>query len=288
MIRLIKGAYRKAISIVSHQIINAKIRKSCDSVIRKYKKLSDSDEHFEIPKQIWVLWWQREMPKVAEACINQICKLEVQGYRVTLLNKDNYMKYTEIPPRILFLYQEKKLSLTFLADVIRINLLNTWGGVWIDATFLITGTLPDMSDFRFYSLHRRDSIKNTNIAHKKYSAYFLAAAPGDICVSFVWDVFSEWFQFHDEIPDYFFIDYAFWMGYKNIQRIRNEIDALPVVDDVFELCDQLNCRYNGEIYKELCAKSFGHKLSYKKDWQIDMSGEYTFYKKILEDAHVTV
>lgn len=162
------------------------------------------------------------------------------------------------------------------------------GGVWVDATFLITGKLPDMSGFSFYSLHRRDSIKNTNIAHKKYSVYFLAAAPGDICVSFVWDVFNEWFQCHDEIPDYFFMDYVFWIGYKNIQQIRNEIDALPVVDDVFELCDQLNGRYDGKIYEELCIKSFGHKLSYKKDWQTDMNGEDTFYKKILEEAQVTI
>lgn len=86
----------------------------------------------KIPKIIWIYWDPLVASPLVEICINKI-KLLHRDYEVNILNKTNLKDYLpEIVP------QRRDLPFANYSDIIRLELLYTYGGIWIDASTLIT------------------------------------------------------------------------------------------------------------------------------------------------------
>lgn len=90
-------------------------------------------QNTDIPKIIWMLWLQgfEDAPHVVKKCSGS-WKKHNPNWKVILLDETNIKEYIDIEEVIRENSQE--ISRQALSDVIRINLLAKYGGVWADAT----------------------------------------------------------------------------------------------------------------------------------------------------------
>lgn len=84
-----------------------------------------------IPQIIWLYWEDVNVPELVLLMVEQIGKV-FKGYEVNLLTRDNVAKYL---PNLEF---PVAIPLAHKSDVIRLNLLYLYGGVWIDSSVIIS------------------------------------------------------------------------------------------------------------------------------------------------------
>jgi hypothetical protein len=129
----------------------------------------------EIPKIIWIFWYQglSEAPYIVKKCIDSWVK-QNPDWEVVVLDKNNLNNY--ITP------EEKLLNqpLAKQANLIRLQLLYKYGGVWADATTYcmkpIDQWIHDYTASGFFAFYKpgRDRImSNWFIASKKNSPLIL-------------------------------------------------------------------------------------------------------------------
>lgn len=89
----------------------------------------------EIPKIIWLYWTSITPSPLVEICISQIKKLHPK-YEVYILNEKNIHLFL---PQIT--KQRTDLPLANYTDLIRLKLLERYGGFWLDASILLAENL---------------------------------------------------------------------------------------------------------------------------------------------------
>lgn len=95
------------------------------------------------PDTIWVLCFQgiENAPEVVKKCYDSLLKYCPQK-NIVLLSEENLNDYITLPKHIEDRYQQGIISRTRYSDIVRTNLLTTYGGTWIDSTVLLTAQ-PD-------------------------------------------------------------------------------------------------------------------------------------------------
>lgn len=91
-------------------------------------------EKIELPKKIWI-YWDGELPQLVERCI-QVIREKNPAFTVTLLNSGNVGQYCNAQ------YDDiENMSPQHKADLIRLNLLYQFGGIWLDASTILNRDL---------------------------------------------------------------------------------------------------------------------------------------------------
>ena len=95
-----------------------------------------------IPKIIWILWLQgfEDAPDVVKKCLAS-WKKHNPTWKINLLDETNIKEYIDAEKIIGSHYT--KISRQALSDIVRINLLAKYGGVWTDATCFCCKPLDD-------------------------------------------------------------------------------------------------------------------------------------------------
>ena len=100
------------------------------------KDLPESDEHLR--NKIWICWWQGidNAPEIVKACVDSI-KRYAGKYEVICITEENYKDYVTFPKWVKEKRKQNIISRTIYSDLLRMNLLATYGGIWIDSTFFV-------------------------------------------------------------------------------------------------------------------------------------------------------
>ena len=125
-----------------------------------------------VPRRIWILWLQglSEAPFIVKKCVDSWVK-ENPEWEVVVLDSSNLNQYIslDLPNQSL-----KQLSLNHRSDLIRVQLLSKYGGVWADATAFCVKPLDDWIDdytnsgfFAFYKPGRDRIVSSWFIASSK-------------------------------------------------------------------------------------------------------------------------
>ena len=124
-----------------------------------------TDQKSLIPRIIWILWFQglSEAPFVVKQCIAS-WERENPGWRVNVLTKDSLNQFIDLA-----LPKDKleTLTLTKQSNLIRLQLLSEYGGVWADATTVCMRPLDEWIDnctaSGFFAFHKpgRDRLLST-------------------------------------------------------------------------------------------------------------------------------
>lgn len=137
---------------------------------RKYKKYLVK-RNFEIsPKndfsnKVWIFWYQglESAPELVQSTINSI-KEQLVNKEIVVLTKDNLNQYVELPTYIEEKFKKGYIPMAHYSDLVRLELLTTFGGLWIDSTVLLTGR-PFFVDqdiplfvYKNISLFRKESL----------------------------------------------------------------------------------------------------------------------------------
>ncbi len=95
----------------------------------RYDKISVPNRSLgKIPLLIWMYWEDVELPRFVSLCVQKVRELN-PAFEVLLLNASTLKEY--LPD---FTIKFQGLPLANKSDLIRLELLHRYGGIWIDAT----------------------------------------------------------------------------------------------------------------------------------------------------------
>ena len=120
-------------------------------------------EEVELPKIIWMFWYDEEIPELVNKCILNIKKLH-PDFEVHVLNKNTVCKFIELDLNKLV----KKMPMANLSDFIRLKLLSKYGGVWLDASIILTERIDNffLEKHKTYDLiafYNKNRTQNSNL-----------------------------------------------------------------------------------------------------------------------------
>lgn len=220
--------------------------------------------HYESDAPIWFYWMQGEknMPPIPKLCLNSLRK-HANGHPVIFLDANNVNQYVNIPFEIAKAYQTGKLKQAHYADIIRIMLLAQHGGLWMDATLLVTQDIPEtIFQTLFYSIKTKEF--GYFVSRCRWSVFCLAGWKHNILFEKLSECFTAYFKQTDVMIDYFMFDQLIDMLYNEHSEIRNMIDQVPYSNpEVHSLNCLLLNDFNEHIYKQLTENTFLFKLNWK-------------------------
>lgn len=254
-----------------------RVAKICEALIKEYDSAHvDFDltpkKQFDSDRIIWQYWAQGYdvVPKIVRDCLDSVDKYAAD-YTVVRLDDDNLTDYLDIPEYV----QAKRASysIAHFSDLLRLMLLAVYGGIWIDATIMLSGVIPETYLLQDLFVFRRDPNEPDQKYWRNTYAYyfgwskgfkvnmlnsFIIAKKGNKTITDLCHYMLLWWKEHDSIPDYFFFQILFdTYAPKDVCPLVS--DTLPhylqqsINDPTFNLIP------TGEILREIPI----HKLSYK-------------------------
>lgn len=255
---------------------------------KKYKKcleLFDSQYQYNLPHKtsdkVWICWFQgmENAPEVVQKCYQSI-KENMPDKEIIVLTNDNLFDYVEFPDWIMNKWKSGVITYTHMTDLLRLELLIKYGGMWIDATvFCSSKEIPDFyfdSDLFFYQC-----LKPGRDGHSTFvSSWLMSAKTNNKVLMATRQLSYEYWKENNSMIDYFllhnFLSIVLEYYPDDWENVVPKDNATPHI-----LLLRLFERYNEQMYKEITEQSPFHKLSYKfPEEQMAMDG--TYYKKIME------
>ena len=274
---------RKAI-FRRHEEIKRYIKINFSSVLKKYKDDVYPESQSFDNRMIWVCWLQGEanMPDIVRTCYNSV-KANADGREVVLITSDNVEKYISIPKFIKDKVNNGKMSRTHLADYIRISLLKNYGGLWIDATVLVTDKINVDCKLPFFSIKQMpDSIHF--VSQYRWTVGILGCSPqiGKILFDCLENLFKAYLKKHSFFIDFFLFDYFLAVMYDEIPLVKQLVDNCPYNNpNAYELRTLLNKEFNEDAFFQLKKNNIFHILSWKQSWFTHTADDKpTFYSVI--------
>lgn len=228
---------------------------------------------------IFVMWWQGEAvaPDLVKCCIASI-KENAGSHKVIILDKNNINEYIQLPQYVTEKFQAGVISRTHLSDMIRLQLLSLYGGMWIDATVLVTEQISaEWFNRDFYSIHFGKRTKDPSKG--RWTTFLMAGKSG--CPLFVQTLnyHYQYWKEHDLIVDYIMFDYFIDYCVRNNKKCKEMVDAVAVNnEDVFRLANKMNQPEDGIL--DISFNGAFYKLSWKKKYEGIVDGQETLYRKI--------
>lgn len=260
--------------------LRERYEKDVKRIIAEYRESEECAD-----KKIWVMWWQgrSSMLPLVEACYNKILKECSEDYEVVLITKDNYASYVELPDYILKKVENGNITLTHISDIIRVMLLNKWGGIWLDATVYLHH-LPEMiGNSKFFTLSGKGMFPDF-ISRGEWSPFMMATNCKNYllmqCMEFL--LLAYWKE-HDCLIEYLLVDYFIDLVKHNSDAVIRDIQEVPYNNQFYELNSVLNQKYVKEEIEHIFSGSPLQKTSYKQQFQSQTpDGKETVYQVMLD------
>ena len=251
-----------------HRAILAYLDKKYHFLIEKYNNIPISSNTF--PNKhftIWCFWWQgiKDSPSMVKVCIESIIKAN-PNCNVIILDKYNYSKYVDIPDFIVSKVKSGAISYTHFSDILRFNLLEKHGGVWMDSTILCINPLQQEYFYSpFFTAKSKEQVSEC-VANYRWTCYLMSGEPQNIVFNYMSEFYYYYFQNHDSVLHYFLTDYALELAYENIPYIRSILDSIPINNEnrsllTKHLCDEYSSQYSLENLKK------GNTAFFKLFWK---------------------
>ena len=213
---------------------------------------------------IWFFWLQGEeqLPLIPKLCLQSIRK-HANGHEVIVLTADNYKEYVSIPDTLIEMYRLGRIKAAHFADILRVNLLAQQGGLWLDATMLVTKDLPqDIFEMPFFSVKTEN--QGYFVSQCRWAVFCLGAAKGNPLFVQLASLFEQYLTTTDLFVDYFMFDNFIDLLYRRYPIIREQIDALPLNNPrVHDMAPLLCSHVSDKDFEGLVKDTYLFKLSYK-------------------------
>lgn len=226
-------------------------------------------DDFEGKIPIWVCWWQGEdsLPELVQVCLKSIQK-NIPGEKAVLrfITLENCMEYVTFTDTIIRKFQEGKITLTHLSDILRAELLYRYGGMWIDATYFVSDSLEKalFEKDMFWTIKYPNAIWKSDVAQGRWSCNCLKVPPKSLFARFLMESFWYYWEVSDSLIDYFLIDYVAAVAYDTFSEVHKMIEDCSVSDTVvFELQKNLNRKFDRKKYQEWTKKASFFKLNWR-------------------------
>lgn len=276
--------FRKQAILRNHK----QIGQLCDKFIERYYTeehllfSSSPNKDFSGRKIIWQYWaqgFEGELPEVVRTCLASVDRYK-GDYELVRLSDETISEYVDLPD---FVWEKRRngWSIAFFSDVLRLALLYVYGGVWLDATILLTEPIPDRySTYDFFMFQRDNNEKHKSYWENSYAYYFgwskefkvrvlnsiIFAKAGDSFLHDYLNLMLFVWERSETYPYYFTTQIMF----NQLLSCGKSIPDSPVESDCLPhyLMQIINDSFPYATVEETCALCTMHKLTYK---DIDIS-----------------
>ena len=247
-----------------HKAIIDYLKKKYSDIINKYKEVEQPSEILSGECPIWVCWFQGEnqMPPLVKGCYRSI-KQHANRHPVILITLANYNQYVSIPQYILDKQKTGKISYAHFSDIIRVNLLADYGGIWLDATIFLTNEIKEW-ELPFYSIKQRVPNDFQYVSYYRWTGFYMGGVKNNILCTFVRDILYQYHKSDKELIDYFLLDYIIALGYNEIPSIKRIIDSIPYSNpNLYYIQNNISKPLNKEDFNNICKNTSIFKLNFK-------------------------
>ena len=256
---------------------------------RFYKFIEGSCEEnyltHEKSKKVWVCWLQginEDTPLVVKRCIQSMYD-NLKKEEVILLTESNYSDYISLPEFVINKYREGIITKTHLTDLLRLELLIKYGGIWIDATVLCTGDIPDyiLNSDLFLFQNLKPGRDGDAIA---LSSWFIAAKTNNKVLMATQKLMYEYWKKNNTLINYFLIHNFLRMS---LERFPDEDDRIIKYSNstphilLLDMFKPFNM-HKWSIIKDMTPI---HKLAYKRTKE-EMLRKGTYYDVIINQYKI--
>lgn len=262
----------KKVSNFWRDLIDAYFHNKLERFSFKKKKKLDTE------KIIWQYWGQGvnecNIPQVVKYCFESVDKYS-NDYIIIRLDDSSISDYIDLPDFLIEKLNSGLISKTFFSDVLRVILLKTYGGIWLDATILLTDSIPKyMISGNYFVFQRDHNVIDKDFWKKSYAYYwnwdsrfkvnmltsFFYSKPNDVVVTTLCDLLLNYWKNNDQAIDYFFFQILYndlTLGYLKDYKCIVFSDTKPHL---------LQVKFNGSLdnlsYDDILSQISIHKMSY--------------------------
>lgn len=232
---------------------------------------------------IWLFWWQGEdrMPPIVKRCLNSV-KRNANGRKVILITKNNLKDYLQLSSRLIKLNETHKIPMAHFSDVIRFNLLKNYGGLWLDATILVTKQISSDYFTNFFTCSGYKSEDYFFVTNGNWCSFLIGGSANHPVFQFMSAFYSDYWNKNDRLVDYFIIDYALkyaWQRNWGDFKTYTETHKKKKNPHMFDLVNKLNQKYDSKEWAKLNQNTEMFKLTYKMHF---LQKKNTFYDFIMD------
>lgn len=279
---LVLGRSRTALEILRLSATlktKKKLAKKYGSVLDSFK-YDDTLPH-ESSNKVWICWFQgiENAPVIVKKCYESVLK-NMPDKELILLTDDNIKDYVQFPNYIQEKYEKGIITRTHMTDLLRLELLIRYGGMWLDATvFCSSPDIPDYffnSDLFFYQLLKPGRDGNSSYI----SSWLMTAKTNNKILMATRDLCYAYWKENNDMWDYFLLhDFMAIVMEKyedDWKRVIPRDNATP-----HELLLRLFESYDEKVWNAIKAQTPFHKLTYKFN-ETEVNKQETFYRKVFE------
>ena len=233
---------------------------------------------------IWQYWESKDgsIPPLVQACLNSVDKFKGNRKRI-ILNPDNVKDYVNIPEIFWRMRKKGLIKTAFFSDILRTCLLIQHGGIWMDATVLLTEELPEYianAELFVFQNDLKIDLDGLNMA-----SYFIVAKPNNPILVQTLKALEAYWKENRFLVNYFTFLHAFTMVTQKNKEIFSKVPFFNFLS-VQQMQGELLNKFNEDRWEQLKKISGVHKLTHKqsvltKKKEIKIEG--TFFEHILEE-----
>ncbi|MBQ4646383.1 MAG: hypothetical protein IJB79_03445 [Candidatus Gastranaerophilales bacterium] len=227
--------------------------------IETYKKLEEKEA-----KIIWQYWHQGEKnaPEIIKKCLEST-KRHYPDYQINVLSFETIKDYIELPQRFYWLLKNKKISTAHFSDILRLNLLSKYGGIWIDATMYSTSKLPqEILDSNFFVYQKNSEIDPMGNC---MSCYFIKANANNLWLNMIKKSLENYWSENDFVVNYFLFEHLTTILLNESELLKDLWNEMPCIytNNICAIQDKKFDKINECDFNKILNATAIHKLTYK-------------------------
>lgn len=277
---LLLGKGKKALEILrlsAQYKIKTNLEKKYKSEIQTFEKRYQDNEEHKVSNIVWVCWFQGmdQAPDLVKKCYQSLQE-NLTDREIILLTSENIQEYVEFPDYIIDKWKKGQITHTHMTDLLRLELLIKYGGMWIDATVLCTSKRERIPDYFFDSdLFLYQTFKPGRDGQAQpVSSWLISAKSNNKILQMTRYLCYEYWKKNNEMVDYFlFHDFLVI----SLEHNKEEWEQIVPRDNAAPhyLLLRLFDEYNEKMWNAIKEQAPFHKLTYKfSDEQMKVESSY--------------
>ena len=256
------------------------LKKYVDAAIKTVDPLKVAAEKRHDCKIIWQYWHQgaENAPQLVKECLASVKRFNPE-YEVKLLTFETAGEYVELPQKYYDLVRQKKIKIAFFSDMLRLNLLRKYGGVWVDATILLTSPLPqNILDAEFMVMQKD---VRSDLSENIMSCFFIRSVSNSLFLELIKTTLENYWQDNDFVINYFMFEHIATIIASYSEELASQWREMPFYNaEDAGLLQKMLCREFDETeFRKLNDITGIHKLTHKKSY--DNASETSYYRHIV-------
>lgn len=283
---LTKATRRVGLHDISRRCARRK-DKAALKIVKPLVKLAAKTSCEERPVQpsdyVWTMWWQGEskMPRSVKACIESQRRY-LEGRHV-VITEENVKDYLELPAYIRQRFREGSLDITHLSDLIRFELLYHYGGLWIDATVMVTAPFSVPNKQRLWTW--KEPMPQVSCISKGRWCIGLIYTPKDHAFArYMCDITAAFWLEHSQLIDYYVTDLFIAGALRRHPLFAREWEVLNYRHGLYGNAKRLQKEGSTKHMEAFYHAAPLHYVTWKKAYPLVTSaGKPTVMKNLLDE-----